>query len=108
MDAGVDAHRRRRLVVVLAATAAVAVLDQLTKALAREHLAGVGRIPVLGDAVGIGRVTDMLAYGDLFVGNVADVAIGVGLGVAGLSLWRRERSQTRDAARDEWTVAQRG
>jgi signal peptidase II len=46
-------------------------------------------------AFGLGRVTDMLAYGDLFIGNVADVAIGAGLGLIALSLWRRQRATSQ-------------
>merc|ERR1711960_61143 len=40
---------------------------------------------------GIGHVTDFLAYGTLFIGNVADVALGAGVIVLGLSLWTRHR-----------------
>merc|ERR1711960_40507 len=38
---------------------------------------------------GVGHVTDFLAYGTLFIGNVADVALGAGVIVLGLSLWTR-------------------
>ncbi|KIP93769.1 signal peptidase [Microbacterium sp. MEJ108Y] len=43
-------------------------------------------------AFGIGHVTDFLAYGNLFIGNLADVALGIGavfLIVAGLRISRR-------------------
>lgn len=40
---------------------------------------------------GVGHVTDFLAYGDLFIGNLADVAIGVGLAMLGLEMWVRRR-----------------
>ena len=40
---------------------------------------------------GVGHVTDFLAYGTLFIGNVADVALGAGVIVLGLSLWTRHR-----------------
>ena len=59
--------------------------------------AGVGLI--LGGAVGnlidrfmsppgfaVGHVTDFLAYGDLFVGNVADVFVVIGVGLVCLNL----------------------
>ena len=40
---------------------------------------------------GSGAVTDFLAYGHLFIGNLADVALGAGVIVLGLSLWTRHR-----------------
>ena len=40
---------------------------------------------------GVGHVTDYLAYGNLFIGNLADVALGAGVIVLGLSLWTRHR-----------------
>ena len=40
---------------------------------------------------GRGHVTDFLAYGNLFIGNLADVALGAGVIVLGLSLWTRHR-----------------
>mgnify|MGYP002653453606 CR=1 FL=1 len=40
---------------------------------------------------GVGHVTDFLAYGNLFIGNLADVALGAGVIVLGLSLWTRHR-----------------
>ena len=45
-------------------------------------------------APGRGMVTDFLAYGNLFVGNLADVALGVGVGLLlllGLRTWLRTR-----------------
>ena len=35
---------------------------------------------------GVGHVTDFLAYGDLFVGNIADVFVVVGVGLVSLNL----------------------
>lgn len=47
---------------------------------------------------GRGHVTDFLAYGDLFIGNLADVALGVGaVTLIGSSL--RARRPPRDAQR---------
>lgn len=44
-------------------------------------------------AFGRGHVTDFLAYGELFIGNLADVALGAGAIVLLLSLWRRRRTR---------------
>ncbi|KXZ61788.1 Lipoprotein signal peptidase [Microbacterium laevaniformans] len=49
---------------------------------------------------GVGHVTDFLAYGTLFIGNLADVALGAGAIVLGLNIWirhRRARTNTADA-----------
>ncbi len=40
-------------------------------------------------AFGRGHVTDFLAYGDLFVGNVADVFVVIGVGLVCLNLLLR-------------------
>ena len=49
---------------------------------------------------GVGHVTDFLAYGDLFIGNLADVALGAGVIVLALSLWSaKRRSATTMAPR---------
>lgn len=47
---------------------------------------------------GVGHVTDFLAYGNLFIGNLADVALGAGVIVLGLSLWVRHRRARASAA----------
>lgn len=44
---------------------------------------------------GRGHVTDFLAYGNLFIGNIADIAIGVGVGLGILQMLRSHRSQPR-------------
>lgn len=49
---------------------------------------------------GVGHVTDFLAYGDLFIGNLADVALGAGVLVLGLSLWSAKRRSAWTAATD--------
>ncbi len=46
---------------------------------------------------GVGHVTDFLAYGDWFIGNLADVALGAGVIVLGLALWARQRAGERPA-----------
>ena len=46
---------------------------------------------------GQGHVTDFLAYGNLFIGNLADVALGAGVIVLGLSLWTRHRRSRASA-----------
>lgn len=46
---------------------------------------------------GSGAVTDFLAYGHLFIGNLADVAIGAGVVLYALGAWRRRAaSRARD------------
>lgn len=40
---------------------------------------------------GVGHVTDFLAYGELFIGNIADAALFVGFGVLGWELYRARR-----------------
>lgn len=42
---------------------------------------------------GHGHVTDFLAYGGLFIGNVADIAIGIGVGLGILQMLRNHRSR---------------
>ena len=47
---------------------------------------------------GSGAVTDFLAYGQLFIGNIADVAIGAGVVLYALGVWRlHAASRTRTA-----------
>jgi len=51
-------------------------------------------------APGRGMVTDFLAYGNLFVGNLADVGLGVGVGLlilVGLRTWLRPRRANTEA-----------
>ncbi|EQM74698.1 MULTISPECIES: signal peptidase II [Microbacterium] len=46
---------------------------------------------------GRGHVTDFLAYGNWFIGNLADVALGIGFVILGCGLWiRRRRMAHRD------------
>lgn len=47
---------------------------------------------------GVGHVTDFLAYGNLFIGNLADVALGAGVIVLGLTIWARHRCARASAA----------
>lgn len=44
---------------------------------------------------GRGHVTDFLAYGNLFIGNLADVILGVGVAL-GLLLYLRGPHHTRN------------
>lgn len=48
---------------------------------------------------GHGPVTDFLAYGNWFIGNIADVVIGVGVGIMVLAVIRRPDPRA-DAAAD--------
>ena len=162
----VGARARPRLLLLAVAVAAGAVLiDQGTKALAAAQLSEVGRIPLLGDWLGLqlafnpgtvmslgsdstwmltiiatvasvalliaatrvrstgwavaiglvwggavgnlldrlfappefgrGHVTDFLAYGNLFIGNLADVILGFGVAL-GLLLYLRGPHHTRN------------
>lgn len=54
-------------------------------------------------AFGRGHVTDFLAYGNWFIGNLADVALGAGVIVLAGSVWIRHRG-TRTAATDDPTA----
>lgn len=44
---------------------------------------------------GRGHVTDFLAYGDLFIGNLADVALAVGIAAAAVLRWRSDRRRSQ-------------
>ncbi|PVW02022.1 signal peptidase II [Microbacterium sp. Gd 4-13] len=44
---------------------------------------------------GVGQVTDFLAYGELFIGNIADAALFVGFAVLGWQLYRESRQRRR-------------
>lgn len=46
-------------------------------------------------AFGRGYVTDFLAYGTWFIGNLADIALGVGFVVIGVGAWLRRRSRNQ-------------
>lgn len=41
---------------------------------------------------GVGHVTDFLAYGNWFIGNLADVALGAGVIVLAVTLWTGRRA----------------
>lgn len=45
--------------------------------------------------LGRGAVTDFLAYGNLFIGNIADVAIALGAGIYLLAIWRANTTVPR-------------
>ena len=103
---------RRAVGAALAVGALGLALDQGTKALAAARLTPGERVPLLGDlfgrsvvynpgaafslgagstwiftaAIGQGHVTDFLAYGSLFVGNIADVFVVAGVGLVCLNL----------------------
>ncbi|WP_394278152.1 signal peptidase II [Microbacterium sp.] len=53
-------------------------------------------------AFGRGYVIDFLAYGDLFIGNLADIALGAGGAVLLFTLWRqRQRRRPSSPPEDE-------
>lgn len=47
---------------------------------------------------GRGYVTDFLAYGNWFIGNLADVALGIGVLILAIGLWIRRRAATGGAS----------
>ncbi len=47
---------------------------------------------------GRGYVTDFLAYGNWFIGNLADVALGIGVLILAIGLWLRRQAATPDDA----------
>ena len=55
-------------------------------------------------AFGRGHVTDFLAYGNWFIGNLADVALGAGVVVLAGSLWIRHRRTRATTAKDDPTA----
>lgn len=46
---------------------------------------------------GRGHVTDFLAYGNWFIGNLADVALAIGAVILSLGLWTRGRVASQEA-----------
>lgn len=94
------------LLTIIAAAASVALLIAATRARTAGWAVAIGLL--WGGAVGNlldrllappgfgrGHVTDFLAYGNLFIGNIADIAIGVGVGLGILQMLRSHRSQPR-------------
>lgn len=97
MSLGADATW---LLTVLAVAASIALLIAATRARTVGWAVAIGL--VWGGAVGnlldrlfappgfgSGHVTDFLAYGSLFIGNLADVILGVGVGLGILLYLRR-------------------
>ena len=93
------------LLTVIAAVASVALLIAATRARSAGWAVAIGL--VWGGAVGNlldrllappgfgrGHVTDFLAYGNLFIGNLADVILGIGVAL-GLLLYLRGPQHTR-------------
>lgn len=87
------------LITLLGIVASVLLVRAALRTKRRVTAAAVGLI--LGGAIGnlvdrifappgfgSGAVTDFLAYGDLFIGNLADVAIGAGIVLYLLGAWR--------------------
>ncbi|MEJ1089959.1 signal peptidase II [Microbacterium sp. Mu-80] len=51
---------------------------------------------------GVGHVTDFLAYGNLFIGNLADIALGIGVVLLlGVTWTRRRKVELAPSARVE-------
>ena len=94
------------LLTLIAAAASIALLIAATRAPSAGWAVAIGL--VWGGAVGNlldrllappgfgrGHVTDFLAYGNLFIGNLADVILGVGVAL-GLLLYLRGPHHTRN------------
>ena len=54
---------------------------------------------------GVGHVTDFLAYGNLFIGNLADVALGAGVIVLSRNIWVRHRGTRAKVGEQDATSA---
>ncbi|MDX2377736.1 signal peptidase II [Microbacterium sp. LRZ72] len=94
------------LLTLLGTAATVLLVAAAARARTSWWAVGIGLI--LGGAIGNlidrifsppgfarGQVTDFLAYGNLFIGNLADVALGAGVVVLATILWaRRPRAST--------------
>lgn len=91
------------LITLISVVAVVVLIIAASRARTAGWAIGIGL--VLGGAVGNltdrlfappafgrGHVTDFLAYGELFIGNLADVALGAGAIVLLLSLWHRRNN----------------
>ncbi len=87
---------------VVATAASIALIIAATRVRTIGWAVAVGL--VLGGAVGNlldrllappgfgrGHVTDFLAYGNLFIGNLADIILGIGVGLGILLYWRQAR-----------------
>lgn len=92
------------LLTVIATVASIALLIAASRARSAGWAVAIGL--VWGGAVGNlldrlfappgfgrGHVTDFLAYGNLFIGNLADVIIGIGVGLGLLLYLRHGKSQ---------------
>ena len=88
------------LITIVSAVAVALLMVAATRARTTAWAVGIGLIlgGALGNLIdrlfsppgfGRGHVTDFLAYGDLFIGNLADVALGIGVVILGLSVWHR-------------------
>ncbi len=102
------------LLTLLGVVATVLLIVAATRARSTGWAVGIGLI--LGGAIGNlidrlfappafgrGHVTDFLAYGNWFIGNLADVALGAGAIVLAGSLWIRHH-RTRTTATDDPTA----
>lgn len=94
------------LLTLLGVVAVVLLIVAAARARTALWAAGIGLI--LGGAIGnlidrlfsppgfgVGYVTDFLAYGNLFIGNLADVFLGIGVVLLLISVWIRGRAGKR-------------
>ena len=98
------------LLTLLGVAATAVLIIGATRARTTGWAAGIGLI--LGGAIGnlidrlfsppgfgVGHVTDFLAYGTLFIGNLADVALGIGvILLLGITWTRRRRVELAPSA----------
>ncbi|MDS0200060.1 signal peptidase II [Microbacterium imperiale] len=97
------------LLTLLGVAATVVLFIAALRARTEWWAAGIGFIlgGALGNVIdrllappgfGRGYVTDFLAYGNWFIGNLADVALGIGVLILAIGVWGSHRATTRSDA----------
>lgn len=91
------------IITIIATAACIALIIAATRVQTTGYVISIGL--VLGGAIGnlldrllappgfgIGHVTDFLAYGTLFIGNIADIILGVGVGLGVLTYLQQTKA----------------